>query len=455
VARSTQVCVQRFGAPREMLRGAAWCLIGLALLGALMSLLAIVVAGLLSVLAFPLALAAFGLLIVGIFCAVVAPLYWLSAHMARFHPGTLRVEDGLVLTVDRNEMVFPLVLVTGAKMSPEGDELALATRDGDVIRARVRGVDEGRAIVEALAVSKVHGTWLASLHRREAPARWVQSPWLSALGAAAIAFLVTLPFLRDTASLLAALTAFAAVRVGADWARKPDVIGSIVVGNDGIALKQGAGDRFIAFGSIERVDETTAGARLLLKSGESVDVDILPIPPPAAKTKAKTEATTETEAEGSLTAELAARRRAELNALLRRGLLPDGPEIVRAGALLERRRRTVRAWREALATLVREAAGDYRTASLPREQALAVLEDGHASGELRIGAALALTAGGSRVAGQHSAPRGLDDETRLRLRIAVETCVNQDVRTALRDAIYGELEEETLDRAINPVRTAR
>jgi hypothetical protein len=90
---------------------------------------------------------------------------------------------------------------------------------------------------------------------------------------------------------------------------------------------------------------------------------------------------------------------------------------------------------------------------LPKEQALAVLEDGHAPGELRIGAALALTEGGRP--GEHTLPRGLDPDTALRLRIAVETCVNQDVRTALRDAIYGDLEDETLDRALVAGRIVR
>jgi hypothetical protein len=156
---------------------------------------------------------------------------------------------------------------------------------------------------------------------------------------------------------------------------------------------------------------------------------------------------------GSLTAELSAWRRGRLLGLLREGILPGGPEIVRAGGLLERRGRTVRAWRAALSELVREASGGYRTAMLPKEQALAVLEDGHAPGELRIGAALALTVGGRR--SEHTIPRGLDPDTALRLRIAVETCVNQEVRTALRDAIYGDLDEETLDRAMIAGRTVR
>ncbi len=205
----------------------------------------------------------------------------------------LRVDNGLVLGEGGLETVLPLVTVTGAAMSLLDDELEVRTRDGDVIRAKVSGHEEGEAIVAELAVSKVHGTWLASLHQRRPAARWVEWPWLTAVGAALLGFVLAAPF---------------------------------------------------------------------------VSVDLA----------------------------------------------------------------------AAIAELVREASGGYRTAMLPKEQALAVLEDGRAPGELRIGAALALTVGGR--AGEHTLPRGLDADTALRLRIAVETCVNQDVCTALRDAIHGDLE---------------
>jgi hypothetical protein len=424
-----------------MVRGAAWCVTGLALMGAVTRVL---VAGFslgAMMLAIPFLLISLGLVVVGSLCAVGAPLLWLSASLARFRDGSLRVDNGLVLGEGGFETVLPLVMVTTAAMSLREDELEIRTRDGDVIRAKVSGRGDGEAIVEALAVSKVHGTWLASLHRRQAAARWVEWPWLTAFVASLIFFVVALPFATPDLALAIGGIAGGAARLAAAGAKKPGIIGSIVLGRDGIALKEGAKDRFIAFGAVERVDETEAGARLILTGGEEVAIDILPTLRP------------EEEPVGSLTAELSAWRRGRLLALLREGLLPEGPEVVRAGALLERRGRSVRAWREALSELVREASGGYRTATLPKEQALAVLEDGHAPGELRIGAALALTVGGKP--GQHAAPRGLDPDTALRLRIAVETCVNQDVRTALRDAIYGDLEEETLDRAMLAGRTVR
>lgn len=438
---SSRICVQRFGGPRDLARGAVWCFIQLALIAAFTRLVAVVFEGGVLVLAVPLLLVALGLVVVGSLCALGAPLLWVSACLARFQPGKLRIDNGLVLEERGYQTLLPLVQVTAATVSPLEDELLIHKRDGDVIRAKVRGLDEARAIVEALAVSKVHGTWLSSLYRREPAALWVQWSWLTALAAGLMALIVTLPFVKLDLALAAGTLAFGAARFAAARAKKSGVVGSIVLGKDGLAMKQDTSDRFIAFGSIERVDETEAGARLLLASGEVVDVDILPAARP------------EGEPQGSLTGELQERRRAQLLALLREGLVPEGPQVVRAGALLERRGRTVRAWREALSELVREAAGGYRTAALPREQALAVLEDGHASGELRIGAALALTSGGR--AGEHTAPRGLDPDTVLRLRVAVETCVNQDVRTALRDAIYGELEEETLERALAPNRAAR
>jgi hypothetical protein len=440
-ARSSRICVQRFGGPRDMRRGVVWSLIGLALIAAFQCVFAQIFATGAMILAVPLLLVALCLVIVGGLCAVSAPLAWLSARVARFRPGSLRIDNGLVLDEDGSRTVTPLVLVADARMSPGEDELAIHTRDGDVIRVKVSGRDEGLSIVAALAESKVHGTWLSSLYEREGAAWWVSWPWVSSLAASLCALIVTLPFAQPELALALAALVGGGVRIAAVAARKPGVVGSLVVGKDGVAMKQGQIDRFIAFASIDRVDETPGGASLRLTSGEVVAIDILPAP------------RVEGEPLGSLTADLLASRQARLLALLREGLLPDGPEVVRAGALLERRGRTVRAWRDALSELVREAAGGYRTATLPKEQALAVLEDGHASGELRIGAALALTSGGQ--AGHHAAPRGLDPDTVLRLRVAVETCVNQDVRTALRDAIYGDLDEETLERALRSNRAAR
>ena len=433
--------VQLFSGPHDMARAAVWSLAGLALLGAFMRLLFAASETASMVFFIPLLLISLGLFVVFGLCALGAPLLWISQRLARFYSGSLHIEHGLVLGEGDFCNVLPLSSVAFASLSPLEDELELRTRDGDVVRAKVSGGAEARALVEAIAVGKVHGTWLASLHRREPAQGWVELGWLSGFAAALFVTVVTLPFVRADVALAVGTLAGGVVRGLAVLANKPGVVGSLVLGTDGIALKRAPGERFIAFGSIERVDETEAGARLSLRDGEVVTIDIVPA------TRA------EAEAPGTLTAALSARRCAELVALLREGIRPEGPEIVRASALLERRGRSVRAWREELVALMREARSGYRTATLPREQALAVLEDGHAPGELRIGAALALSAGGQP--GEPTTPRGLDADTASRLRIAVETCVNHDVRVALRDAIYGELEEETLERATTPRRALR
>jgi hypothetical protein len=133
---------------------------------------------------------------------------------------------------------------------------------------------------------------------------------------------------------------------------------------------------------------------------------------------------------------LAEWRREHLLGLLRKRIGRDDPEAGGAGALLERRGRPAPAWRAALRCLMAEAGADYRTAKLTREQALAVLEDGGAPAELRIGAALALSSARDRA-------------TAERLRIAAEGCASCDVRIALEQAADGEVDEGTLDRALS------
>ncbi|HTN88222.1 MAG TPA: hypothetical protein VL242_31295, partial [Sorangium sp.] len=129
-------------------------------------------------------------------------------------------------------------------------------------------------------------------------------------------------------------------------------------------------------------------------------------------------------------------RREHLLALLRERSGRGAPEAGRAGALLERRGLPATAWRAALRRLVSESGADYRTAKLTREQALAVLEDGAAPAELRIGAALALSA-------------WRDGQTVERLRIAAEGCASRDVRLALEQAAEGDMDDWMLERALS------
>jgi hypothetical protein len=425
--------VQRFGAAKDMTRGAGWCFGGLVVLGALLRLIveALGVGGI--VLGVPLGIVALGLLLVGGLCALCAPLLWLAALLARRRRGTVRVDDGLVVDEGSLTSVFPLVSVAGARISPFEDAIVFQMRDGDVIHAAIGSFEEGDALLDAVAAGTVRGTWLGSLHpRREVPS-WAQWPWLTSAGAAIFGFVVGSATIDGSAALAVAVLAFAAVRLAASWVRLPPSAGCVVAGHDGLAVKLGGEERFIAFGAIRGAEGADTGVTLDLDGDAPLTLDL--IPPEAAG--------------GGPGAAPAERRRLHLLALVRDRLRARDPAPLGAGALLERKGRTLSRWRADLASLTGEQGG-YRRAMLPREQVLAVLENGDAPGELRIGAALALTAGPGGAPGP-----GLDADTRARLRVAVETCVHQEVRTALREAVYGELDDETLDQATRAAPAAR
>jgi hypothetical protein len=98
-----------------------------------------------------------------------------------------------------------------------------------------------------------------------------------------------------------------------------------------------------------------------------------------------------------------------------------------------RRGRSIEAWR---AAIVGPREGGYRGLRVEDDDALSVLEDLRAPTELRIGAALAL--------------RGTTDPALgRRVRVAVYACPDDDLRAALSEAAYGDLDAGTLDRALS------
>jgi hypothetical protein len=103
-------------------------------------------------------------------------------------------------------------------------------------------------------------------------------------------------------------------------------------------------------------------------------------------------------------------------------------------ALLERRGRSVKAWRQDLTELLARGHG-YRDAAFTREEAEAVLAAGDASPEQRLGAAIALAAKDG-------------DRARERVRIAAEGCANPRLRVALSDIADGELDDAAALEAI-------
>ena len=110
-----------------------------------------------------------------------------------------------------------------------------------------------------------------------------------------------------------------------------------------------------------------------------------------------------------------------------------GPEERPVAGLLDPAGRPLAAWREALRTLVPDAG--YRKSGVTRESLIEVLEDPAAPPGRRIGAALAL--------------RGAEHpESRARIRIVADACVDDSLRQALEEAAEDELAENTLRRVL-------
>ncbi|WP_438023467.1 hypothetical protein [Sorangium sp. So ce233] len=353
-------------------------------------------------------------------CMLYAPLAWLWAALGSSGASIVRVSNALWIERPGDRSAFPLLSLTSARLSSCGGEVALKTDDGDVIRVRVEDSADAERLLGAIAAGREQGTWSVRLHDDVPP------PPRRRLfvGVAALVSLICWSVLDPDVALSLGVVTGASAWALAALLREGAAPRVLVAGSDGLSLRDDAGERFIPYACIERIDETALGVELELAGGEEVSLTI--VPPQLLRDPSET----------GLSMVLAERRREHLLALLRERSGRGAPEAGRAGALLERRGLAAPAWRAALRRLVDEAGADYRTAKLSREQAYAVLEDGGAPAELRIGAALALSS--SR-----------DDHTAERLRIAAEGCASRDVRLAIEQAAEGEVDDWTLERALS------
>ncbi|WP_434042310.1 MULTISPECIES: hypothetical protein [Sorangium] len=353
-------------------------------------------------------------------CMLYAPLAWLWAALGSSGASVVRVSNALWIERPGDRSAFPLLSLTSARLSSCGGEVALKTDDGDVIRVRVEDAADAERLLGVIAAGREQGTWSVRLHDDVAP------PLRRRLfvGVAALVSLICWSVLDADVALSLGVVTGASAWALAVLLREGAAPRVLVAGSDGLSLRDDAGERFIPYACIERIDETALGVELALAGGEDVALTI--VPPQLLRDPSET----------GLSMVLAERRREHLLALLRERTGRGAPEARRAGALLERRGLAAPAWRAALRRLVDEAGADYRTAKLTREQAYAVLEDGGAPAELRIGAALALSS--SR-----------DDHTVERLRIAAEGCASRDVRLAIEQAAEGEVDDWTLERALS------
>lgn len=107
-------------------------------------------------------------------------------------------------------------------------------------------------------------------------------------------------------------------------------------------------------------------------------------------------------------------------------------------AVLDRRGRSVKAWREALGTLLGRAEG-YREAAIAVADVRETLENVSASPERRLGAAITLAS-----AGEPDAPR--------RIRRAASGCADARLRIALESIAAGETDDGALEEALEASR---
>jgi hypothetical protein len=192
----------------------------------------------------------------------------------------------------------------------------------------------------------------------------------------------------------------------------------LVVGADGIIVRQNFSSTFVPFGRIASIDpgppergrRVGLGASLVLRLTDGSEV--------RARTR-----------------HLMGDPRAELLARIAdaRRAWEAGGASGSALAQLDRNGRSPAAWRTAMRALL-ATPEDYRAQAITRDALVEVLESPAAPAERRVAAALALA----------------DDEgARPRIRIAAQACADTDLREALEDAAEDALDDETIDRTLN------
>ena len=184
--------------------------------------------------------------------------------------------------------------------------------------------------------------------------------------------------------------------------------GEAIVGADGITLNRLFQKRFVPHAEIESVAQTSYGVRVTTR-GQPLDLPM------------KTFVSDRSQSSAALITRIDEAREASHRSF-----------DVAALELLDRRGRTVSAWREALARITHRS-GDYRSSVLESADLAHVIEDASAPPERRIGAALALA----------SLPG--DPELKQRVRVAAQASANAPVRIALEKALSGKLDDGDLE----------
>ncbi len=329
-----------------------------------------------------------------------------TGRVAFDRPGSLSVEgDALVVRRGDSEQRFPLDAFAEGFVSPLKGRLELVLKSGDRISARVESVDAGRDLLEAAGLDEKRRTLNVLLGETTflTVMTWLLGP--SVVWPITMAIGKLAPW-SPPFNVWVFIALFIALLRGVREVFGP---ARLLIGADGVIIHQGFRERFVPYARIGSIAATSGHVDFLLDSGETV----------RAKARHLTrEQTLEVESRIAHAMEAWKSGAAEPSALAR----------------LDRNGRSGVAWREALAGLLRRDEG-YREARLTREQLLDTLSSASAPAERRLGAALALGAGG-------------DPDVKARVRVAAEACANKRLRVALEKVAEGKSDDEAIEEAI-------
>jgi hypothetical protein len=388
-SETSDVRLQRAGT----MRAATWGLLGL-FVALLLTLLLGTVFGLPRWLGTPLG---WGLLLTPVLALVTAIAGELGLRAGK----ALSVEGtDIVVRRARGERRIPASTLVEGWLSPREKRVYLQTRRGDVYSAQVK--DEALLERAGLDASK------RTLRMRLGPVDFLTAMgWLVGPAIAIPIADVTSRALRLGGALGIPL-ALSLFVLQFYLIRQIFGPAHLVIGSDGIIVKQRWRRRFVSFDELRSISADRDHVTLHLQGGETL----------RARARNLDEAAQET-----------------IQARVNAALALRGARSAEPGALaqLDKGSRTGAAWRDALSGLLDKDRG-YRAARLTREQILGVLENPAAPAGRRIGAALALAGTG-------------DSEAATRIRIAAGAAANERVRVALEKIAGGEIEAEAIDEA--------
>jgi hypothetical protein len=317
----------------------------------------------------------------------------------------LRVEGDDVVLGDGRERLRPDEVVSGV-LTPIGVDLLL--RGGDALRAEIPRA-EAEAVLEALSLGpdRRRAELTLGSETRRLAAGCATLPVLLFGACVLVAVLPNIP--RGWGELLVVLIMLGAT-VGPLLARRLTAPADVVIGAEALIIRRHGRTRRIPLAALRKAEGVSG--RLVLEvapaSGEGA-AEVLRLP----------------SGDDALAWAAAQRIRAAQQAAGHAAVVPD----------LDPAGRSLPDWRKALSGL-RRADGEYRRAQLHDDDLLAVLQDGSAPAEARIGAALALREGAE------------PSEARTRVRIAAEACADEELRAALEAAAAEEVAEGAIRRVM-------